>query len=228
MLHSLLLYSLYLFSGTSPVPAQPQERSHDAWTAAVVAGSPLSSPRVSASNETQLDQLDHPTGVLVHDHYLYVAEFHNDRVTRRKLPAAAAAGRPAGDAASREPFVELVLSSVDAPVGLAAAGRWLYVAVETGGHHIRRWDLLQIANEQLLSSDFPLLRNDTAELISTAPFALNRPHGLQLAGPNTLFVTDTGNHRVLSCSKLRAAPLTNRRKLGRPSLPAAIPFGRGK
>lgn len=174
--------------------------AHRIWSARLdtgeleaVAGSGVRGQSPDTSNALAAD-LDTPTGVAVApDGRVYFSELGSHRVRRLNadgsLTTVAGSGLP-GSGGDGGPAT---LARVSRPAGLAVAGGQLYIA-DSGNHRVRVVDLATSIIETVAGRGAAGFDGDGGP---AADALLDAPWAVAVSGDGeTLFIADTGNHRV--------------------------------
>ena len=136
-----------------------------------------------------------PLGIAVKGTTAYIADRNNQRIRAVAIGATSAATTVsdfAGGAASGDTDGARATARFTNPEGAAVGGNTLYVA-DTGNHLIRAVNLTSGAVSTIAGSKAAGSGNADNAAGTSAQF--NSPTGLAVSG-NTLYVADSGNHRI--------------------------------
>lgn len=150
-----------------------------------------------------------PTGVIVHEGKLLVADAWHHRIlvweqlpTRSNEPPSYAIGQPDLESIAPNGGGAVSAHTLYWPYGLAVVNGWLWIA-DTGNRRVLGWPGIPAQGERasvvLGQEDFA--HNDENRGGAPSGSSFRWPHAIA-GDADTLFVADAGNHRVLGWSPL--------------------------
>jgi len=177
----------------------------DGADADVVLGQPdFHSEGPAAGGRSRSNGLHLPTGVLVHDGKLIVADAWHHRLlvwneipTRSYEPPSYAIGQPTLDDVAPNGGGDIEANGLYWPYGMGVTGRMFWIA-DTGNRRVLGWEGLPEPGDfaaVVLGQDTPQCGDENRGSGPTAR-SFRWPHAIA-GDADTLYVADAGNHRIL-------------------------------
>jgi hypothetical protein len=131
--------------------------------------------------------MDAPRFIAIGHRVVYVSDTGNDCVRRVDLASGQTVTIVGGNVAAST-------SALSRPMGLQAHGQFLYIA-DSGHHRLQMYDFQENIMSSICGTGYPGYDGDG---VYAAASRLNNPQGLCIRPRDgTLFIADTGNHRVV-------------------------------